>query len=170
MPHTDFCKSQTKFQALPGSRGLTLLDEIRENILLFISARITPGVSSLSSSNEALLVKLYSMHISQYPKLAVRGNHNTKVCILKSYKMVIFYKHRKVLIITLNKLSVSRYARKNTTMTSQWTPWRHESPASGPWLFAQSWVQPNINENISTPCITGFCEGNPPLTALIKGE
>ena len=41
------------------------------------------------------------------------------------------------------------YPRNNITVTSQWAPWRVKSPAYG--LFAQSFVQLRIKENIKAP-------------------
>ena len=51
----------------------TIVVEIRGNISSFIMASIRPVFTISLSSDEALLVKMYSMYICQYPVLAVKG-------------------------------------------------------------------------------------------------
>ena len=60
--------------------------------------------------------------------------------------------------------------RHSIKVTSWWAWWRLESPAS--WLFAQAFVQAQINENIKAPRHWPFLRGihHWPVDSLTKGQ
>ena len=80
---------------------------------------------------------------------------------IKWYLWTNIHREDKCKSICTNKISKIT-PKQHITVTSQWAPWRLKSPT--PRLFAQPLVQAHIKWNPSKLCVTGLCEGNPPVT------